>query len=192
LRDELFAIPGLRWILCGSTGIVRTLASTPRLQGYLHDPVEIGDVDHSVSGSILNSRVEAYRIRGDAYLPLIPPDFALLYGVLRGNIRDSLSEADNFCNWVADQGIESTDDSAKHQQFRVWLNQACGLRFEAARPILSSRPWQLFDDIVAGGGQCSPGAFKEFGFETPQAMRSQGRCCTKASEGGPTAVRLGP
>jgi hypothetical protein len=149
------------------------LASTPRLHGYLHTPIEIGDVDHGISGSILRSRAEAYKIRDDAYLPLSPSDFALLYSVLKGNIRDSLSEADNFCNWVADQGEEFTDEKARHQQFDVWLRQECGERLHAAESIMSARPWQLFDDIIISGGQCSPGAYKDFGFETPQAMRFQ-------------------
>ena len=173
LRDEILNIPGLRWIICGSTGIVRTLASTPRLHGYLHAPIEIGDVDHGISGSILHSRAEAYKIRDDAYLPLRASDFALLYSVLKGNIRDSLSEADNFCNWVADQGEEYIEDKARHGQFKSWLAQECGERLEAAESIMSARPWQLFDEIIKCGGQCSPGAYKDFGFETPQAMRFQ-------------------
>ncbi|MFO0953720.1 MAG: hypothetical protein U0835_21705 [Isosphaeraceae bacterium] len=173
LRDELFTIPGLRWILCGSMGIVRTLASTPRLQGYLHDPVEIGDIDQRESGEILKSRIETYKINDTFYLPMIPSDFAKLYSVLRGNIRDTLSEADNFCNWVADQGRDTHRDEEKHEQFNQWLTWSCGQRFEAARPLLSARPWQLFDDIINSDGQCSPGDFKGFKFETQQAMRSQ-------------------
>jgi hypothetical protein len=173
LRDEILNMQGLRWIICGSTGIVRTLASTPRLHGYLHAPIEIGDIDHNISGSILRSRAEAYRIRDDAYLPLTPSDFASLYSVLKGNIRDSLSEADNFCNWVADEGVEYIDEKARHEQFNVWLHRECSERLSAAESVMSARPWQLFDDIINSGGQCSPGAFKDFGFETPQAMRFQ-------------------
>ncbi len=173
LRDEILNVPGLRWILCGSTGIVRTLASTPRLQGYLHTPIEVGDVDLSVSGSILNSRVEAYRFDTSAYMPLTSADFSTLFGVLRGNIRDSLSSADDYCNWVADQGYEYSDFRDMQEQFLKWLEQECSRRLEAARPILAGRSWRLFDDIVATGGQCSPGAFKDYSFTTSQGMRSQ-------------------
>src|SRR5262249_6905729 len=112
LRDEILTVRGLRWIICGSTGIVRTLASTPRLQGYLHVPIEIGDVDHNLSGEILQSRIDAYRIRDDAYLPMTSRDFTSLYGALRGNLRDTLSAADDYCNWVADEGMEYNDTEA--------------------------------------------------------------------------------
>jgi DNA-binding MarR family transcriptional regulator len=173
LRDEILTVPGLRWILCGSLGIVRSLASTPRLNGYLHTPIEIGDIEESVAGSILESRVETFKNGDKPYLPMIASDFTLLYQILRGNIRDTLSEADNFCNWVADGELEHNEDSKKHEQFMQWLKQACSDRLEAARPYVSARPWKLFSEISKNNGQCSPGAFTDFGFATQQAMRSQ-------------------
>jgi hypothetical protein len=173
LRDEVLTVPGLRWILCGSLGIVRSLASTPRLNGYLHSPIEIGDIEDSVAASILESRVDAFKNDNNPYLPLISSDFTSLYQILRGNIRDTLSEADNFCNWVADGEVEYIEDDKKHNQFIEWLKQACSDRLEAARPYVSPRPWRLFKDIAASTGQCSPGAFTEFGFVTQQAMRAQ-------------------
>lgn len=33
MRDEVLGLPGLRWVLCGSRGIVRTAASSARLEG---------------------------------------------------------------------------------------------------------------------------------------------------------------
>lgn len=173
LRDEVLTIEGLRWILCGSMGIVRTIAATPRMQGYLHNPIEIGDVSNEFTGQILDSRVDVYKATSSPYLPLLAPDFSVLYGALHGNIRDTLSAADDFCNWVADEGIEVTDDAAISLQFQTWLVEECTRRLETARAIVSARPWKLFQAIVDSGGQCSPGAFKDFGFATPQAMRSQ-------------------
>jgi len=188
IRDDILTLPGLRWILCGSLGIVRTLASTPRLNGYLHDPIEIGDVDANVAGEILESRVEAFKNGDDAYLPLTTRDFETIYHILRGNIRDSLSESDNFCHWIADKDAKVAGDSGggdtswevnpvgddkKHERFLEWLKLSCTQRLEAARPYVSRRSWKLFSDISQNSGQCSPGAFTDFDFQTPQAMRSQ-------------------
>ena len=143
------------------------------MQGYLHTPIEVGDVGEGFSGEILKSRVEVYRSVGNPYLPLLPEDFSHLYAVLHGNIRDTLSAADDFCNWVSDEGIEHTDSGLIREQFNEWLKRECLQRLTAAQVIISNRPWKLFHDIVDSGGQCSPGAFKDFGFDTSQGMRSQ-------------------
>lgn len=41
LRDDLFAKHGLRWVVCGARGIVRSVAGSARLQGRLQEPIEI-------------------------------------------------------------------------------------------------------------------------------------------------------
>lgn len=74
LRDKLFTIPGLRWVLSGSAGIVRGVASTARLSGYLYDPVEIGNLEDSLAQSILSRRVKFFRVNGEAGLPISGED----------------------------------------------------------------------------------------------------------------------
>lgn len=44
LRDEVLGLPGLRWVLCGSRGIVLTAASSPRLEGRLSEPMVVGSL----------------------------------------------------------------------------------------------------------------------------------------------------
>src|SRR5690606_25639375 len=39
LRDELFNTHGIRWVLCGSLGIIYGVVSSPRLEGYMHTPI---------------------------------------------------------------------------------------------------------------------------------------------------------
>ena len=41
LRDTLFTICGIRWVLCGAHGIIHSVVASPRLVGYLGEPVSI-------------------------------------------------------------------------------------------------------------------------------------------------------
>jgi hypothetical protein len=188
LRDELLNLPGLRWILCGATGIVRGIASTPRMNGYLHAPIEVGDVNHEVAGEILAARTKVYAIDADhSYLPITPVEFAELYGVLHGNIRDTLSAADDFCVWFWEKHKRINDRNKCRDIFIDWVRNECQSRLEAADRLVTKRPWKLFDDIITAGGLCSPGDHQAFGFRTPQAMRS--RVITLESSGLIQSVR---
>ena len=60
LRDELFNTPGLRWVLCGSLGIIFGVVSSPRLDGYLHKPIEVGEIGGEHTSELLASRMEGY------------------------------------------------------------------------------------------------------------------------------------
>lgn len=113
LRDELFAINGLRWVLCGSLGIIFGVVSSPRLEGYLHNPVEVGEIGEDHAKEILSSRIEAYKAVDEYYLPLTPEAFEKLYRILRGNIRSVLGRADNYCQWVADHSKPGSDEEKK-------------------------------------------------------------------------------
>lgn len=172
LRDRLLAVAGLRWVLSGATGIVRGIGSTPRMSGYLHDPVEVGDISPDLSGNILRRRRELYAVNDRAALPLRACDFQVLYKVLAGNVRDSLSEADNYCTNVAMDKSWVPGDSDEGAMFRTWLKRQCTKQLGAADRLVTDRPWELFDAIVKTGGQCAPGDFSGFGFESQQAMRS--------------------
>lgn len=88
LRDELFNIPGLRWVLCGSLGIIFGVVSSPRLDGYLHKPIEVGEIGEGHVSELLQSRVSGYA-KDDItpYLPLTYNSFEKLYVTLRGNLR---------------------------------------------------------------------------------------------------------
>ncbi len=114
LRDELFLARGLKWIFCGSLGIVRGLATSPRLDGFLHIPIEVGEIGQTYAKDILASRIKAYAKNvNDAYLPLVNDDFVRLYNIMRGNTRSILSYADNYCYWVSDRELPNNDSEKK-------------------------------------------------------------------------------
>jgi hypothetical protein len=172
LRDRLLSAEGLRWVLSGAAGIVRGIGSTPRLSGYLHDPVDIGEIAAGLAAEILQRRQTAFAVNVGATLPISPQDFQTLFDILAGNIRDALSEADNFCTAIFAKGDWKAGSSPDAAAFKEWLRAQAGRRQEAAERVVTERPWKLFDDVILSGGQCAPGDFANFEFETPQAMRS--------------------
>lgn len=172
LRDRVLNVEGLRWVLAGSTGIIFGLCATPRMSGYLHNAVHVQDVSASLAGDILRRRREVYAVNDFARLPLHVSDFELLFRILASNVRDTLSEADNFCTEMALSSSWTPQDGEDRDRFKDWLRSQCMKRLSAAEQFLSAKPWEVFAKMVEMGGTCAPGDFQSFGFETQQAMRS--------------------
>lgn len=172
LRDPILTVPGLRWVLCGSSGIVRSVVSSPRLEGVLHAPVDVGGITDSYAGAVLTSRVKAFSHKTkQGYLPIVEEDFQSLYDCLHGNLRNALSKADDFCMWSAEQGSLPQDKDSKRAAFERWFLDECERAMVAADQEIGDRAWKTFDTAVERGGSFSPGDFDEFGFETIQALR---------------------
>lgn len=170
LRDELFNINGLRWVLCGSLGIIYGVVSSPRLEGYLHNPVEIGEIGQAHSREILQSRVDSYAVnKEEYYLPITPEAFEKLYIILRGNIRSVLAQADNFCQWIADRKKPATSEE-KNFTFESWLNEQSASSYEAARQTLRPKAMEVFEKACEKV-VFSPSDFEEFGFNSIPAFR---------------------
>jgi hypothetical protein len=171
LRDELFNVVGLRWVLCGALGIVYGVVASPRLEGYLHKPIEISEIEDRHAAEILTTRIEAFGQAGvTPYLPLLDTDFGNLYGILRGNLRSVLSYADDYCQWVADR-VPPTDDVGKNAAFQTWLEEQAKAAHDAVRQELRPRAIEVFGKAVALGGIFSPSDFLEFGFNSIPAFR---------------------
>lgn len=173
LRDELLTVPGLRWILCGALGIVLGTASSPRLEGFLHTPIEIGGVDEVLATEILRSRIETFALDGrQPYMPLLPRDFENLYDILNRNLRSVLGRADNYCQWIADQDLP-TDDNQKHTLFQQWLTAESDNAYKSVLSQLRPRAWEVFKDAVKLNGVFSPSDYEDFNYKSIPAMRPQ-------------------
>ncbi|MCP9850919.1 hypothetical protein [Cyanobium sp. Morenito 9A2] len=172
LRDRLLVLPGLRWVLCGALGIVLGTVSSPRLEGFLHAPIEVGGVDDALSAQIYHSRLTAYAgSEGkDLYMPLCLEDFETLYIILHRNLRSTLGRADNFCQWVAEHRIPQTLDE-KRRVFSEWLNAEALAALTAAESVLKPRAWEVFSVAIDLGGVFSPSDFQEFNFNSSMALR---------------------
>lgn len=173
LRDELFNIAGLRWVLCGALGIVFGVVSSPRLEGMLHSPIEIGEIEENLASSILTSRVEAYSQSDSfsAYLPLRPADFERLYAILNGNLRSVLSHADRYCVWVYGQ-VEPQTDEDKAALFETWLSLHSKEALSATRQGVGRKAMEIFE-VACKLGNFSPSDFEAFGYTSLQALRPQ-------------------
>lgn len=171
LRDELLTLPGIRWVLCGSLGIVHGVVSSPRLEGYLHPPIELDEVGSDQAAQILDSRLGAYSHEAlTPYLPLTVNGFEQLYSVLRGNLRSVLSYADNYCQWIADNGSPDNDPE-KDSSFLKWLNIQARANHDAVRQQLRPRPMEVYK-IASELQIFSPSDYEIFGFNSIQAMRT--------------------
>jgi hypothetical protein len=173
LRDLLFNFPGIRWVLCGALGIVKSLAATPRLEGLLHDPIEIYGIEQQHAAKIFNTRIEYSKEREDYFMPLTPDSFEILFDVLNQNIRNTLAECDQFCMYVYDNelSLESQDD--KETKFISWLDEKSTSNYESVKNQLKPRAIKLFKDIISHGDSFSPSDYSTFGFNSIPAMRPQ-------------------
>ena len=169
LRDELFNIPGLRWVLCGSLGIIHGVVSSPRLEGYLHNPIEIGEIGKKHAREILQSRISSYTNGNEYYLPLTENSFEILYRVLRGNIRSVLAHSDNYCLWASDRALPKSNDD-KDLLFTTWLNDQAQSSFDSAKRSLRPRALKVFEAAVERV-VFSPSDFEAFGFNSIPAFR---------------------
>ena len=171
LRDELFNVQGLRWVLCGALGIVRGVTSSPRLDGMMFEPIDVKKIPDESVGEIYSSRVLAFRETDKPYLPLHKDDFSRLYGILFGNIRALLGHTDEFCQYVSEHGLQPESDEDKIKLFQEWLAEKCHSAYESARGTVGSRAWEVFNDAVVLDGLFAPSDFEHFRFNSAQAFR---------------------
>lgn len=172
LRDELFAVPGFRWVLCGAGGIIQSVVSSPRLEGVLFAPVEVGGIADAQIEEVYTSRIEAFeRFPGSGYLPLTSTAFELLYEALNRNLRNLLSHADDFCLWVIDQDSHPETDGEKDDTFYRWFDPLTERLAKAVESELRPRAWQIFDRAIEIGGQFSPSDFEKFDCASIPALR---------------------
>jgi hypothetical protein len=170
LRDPLLSLPGIRWVLCGALGIVHGVASSPRLDGYLHRPIEVDDLSHDLAEDIFNTRVTAMRLRANARLPLDATHFAALFDLFRGNLRSAMAACDEFCGWVAEEhdDVGLFDDDL----FREWLKTEMHNAYEAEYAEIRPMAFAVFG-IACEFEIFSPSDCEEFGYKTPNALRPQ-------------------
>ncbi|MCW0392315.1 winged helix DNA-binding protein [Xanthomonas sacchari] len=171
LRDPLFGIPGVRWVFCGANGIARSVASSPRLEGYLHAPISVSSLNEASAREIFESRLDGYArwdIQGVPYLPLHSDSFVKLFDILGKNTRSALRYADTYC--LAMAGRAKFSDYEKIREFEDWLSIESQNAYEDCDTQVGGRAWKLFDQACAEVPEFGPGDFLNFGFQSSQAM----------------------
>lgn len=170
LRDSLFNIPGLKWVLCGARGIVRSAAASPRLNGILGDPMELGPIATSEVPEVVGRRIDCYAMREDFFLPVDDNGFKFIYELLNHNLRDALKQCEAFSFWLDEKGHTPVSPEARFRFLVGWLAEQAEKFYNAARNV-KPRAWTVFDKLIEMEGSCSPGDHETFGFKTPMAMR---------------------
>jgi hypothetical protein len=170
LRDSLLNRPGLRWVLCGARGIVRSAASSARLNGVLAEPINLGPVSDDDIAEVVRRRIDAYALGENAYVPVDAEGFRHIYRILNRNLRDALKYCEDFAFWLDDQGEQPEVPEDRFKYLEIWLTEQADESM-AATTSVKRRAWTVFDDLVAYGGTCSPSDHSDFGFNSPMAMR---------------------
>lgn len=171
LRDELFNVQGLRWVLCGALGIVRGVTSSPRLDGMMFEPIDVKKIPEESVMQIYSSRVETFKEVDTPYLPIVSGSFLRLYRILLGNIRALLGHTDEYCQHVGEQDLHPESDADKQELFESWLYEKCRSAHDAAQATVGDRAWEVFTDAVVLDGLFAPSDFEHFRFNTSQAFR---------------------
>ena len=171
IRDSVLNLPGLRWVLCGARGIVRSAAASPRLSGLLAEPMELGPIPDDAIGDVVDRRIEVYGHRSEPFVPVDGYGFLHIYHVLHRNLRDAFQYAERFAVWLDANDHLPSSGQDRFELLEVWLAEQAERSAEAASAV-TEKGWQVFDHLrIEFEGACSPGDFASFGFSKPQAMR---------------------
>lgn len=172
LRDTVLSMPGTRWILCGARGIARSVASSTRLEGVLNEPIDVDPLPDAFVPALIERRIEAFKARPDAIAPVDPDGFRFLYDLLHSNLRNALRYSEDFAIWL--HGSSTGTDSAQLRlsSLKSWASELAK-RHLADTKSVGPRAWEVFDDLVALGGSCSPSDHAKFRYDTQMAMRPQ-------------------
>jgi DNA-binding MarR family transcriptional regulator len=169
LRDELFSRHGIKWVVCGARGIVRSVAASPRLHGRLAEPLEISPLDANSIQDLISSRVNEYSLRSGSIPPVGAASLTYVFEILNKNLRDALKFAGDFSLWTVDNGSYTPNEAELDRLFEIWLAEQSD-RYSSAINV-PQRAWQLLDEFCKRGGAVSPSDYEEFGFNSPQNMR---------------------
>lgn len=168
MRDSTLAIPGVRWVLCGSNGIVRSAVGSQRLTGRIADPIRLEPLQVTDVPVVIQRRIEQYKLHDGAEAPVEPAGFEYLYSIMNSNLRIALKHAEEFTRWY-DRNARGSDAATRRALMEVWLTEQADQY--ANDTSVTPRQWGLFDDLASFGGRCSPSEYEKFGFASNPAMR---------------------
>ncbi|MFE9632884.1 ATP-binding protein [Streptomyces sp. NPDC006463] len=172
IRDTILAEPGLRWVICGARGVVRTAAASPRLQGRLCHPLEVEPLSMGDAIGALEARIDEFSTGGAP--PVGPIGFQYLYEILKCNLRNTLQKCEDFSFWLHDEGVIGAGEMEHVALMQSWMTL---LSDEYANnPNISPHGWKLLDDMVGNEGSCDFGDYELFGFSGPDEMK---RCAAE-------------
>ncbi|PZW95272.1 hypothetical protein DFS28_10782 [Pseudomonas sp. 478] len=170
IRDEVLGVRGLRWVLCGARGITRSVASSPRLQGVLAEPILIDPIKEEFIEELITERLNVFKIVDDATIPVGPRGFAHLYAIGGRNLRNAMKYSEDFCIWAVEKEHIDKDADGLYALIEAWMAELAE-QYNHDTTGVGGRAWGVFEKLATLGGSISPSQYEEFGFESNQAMR---------------------
>lgn len=171
LRDRVFTLQGLRWVLCGSRGIV-SRARSGRLSGFFSVPTTIHPLPYDACIDLVRTRIEEFG-NDDAYPPVTPSGFEYLYRALHLNLRDALAYAQQFAAWLYAEYVLHDADLPSDDDLKLllegWIADLADRAFAETKGV-QRRVWQFFDQVAAGSGVARAADWEDFKFTTQQQM----------------------
>lgn len=169
LRDKVFDIPQVRWVLSGSRGIV-SRAKSEKLSGVMLDPMILKPIDDAAASEAITRRIKEYGT-DYAVAPVSPASFDFLYQTFNSNLREALARAGAFSRWFHDHYLENHDEVIPDEPERdalveSWLMDIAELGNENARSV-RPRHWTFFEEVCANGGRAGSSEFKKYDFNAP-------------------------
>lgn len=173
LRDRVFNLPNVRWVLTGSRGIV-SRARTERLSGIFQAPMRLKPLEDASTVEAIQRRITVFG--SDASRPPVTPNgFTFLYAALNSNLREALSTSQEFSQWVHQEyvvkGAEVPDSSELDLLLEVWLFERANSAYEDASRV-QPRNWRFFSDLCDAGGRANASEWLSFDFTTQQQYGS--------------------
>lgn len=169
MRDGVLAAPGIRWVLCGARGIMRTSAASQRLEGRLREPMDLAALPDVDVAEVMRRRIEVFGVGDRVVAPVGPKGFTYVYELLNRNLRNALKYCEDFAFWLYENEPDVTDEDEIFNFFEVWLTSQADAANSAT--TLTPKAWEVFDGIVSRGGSISPSDHPKFGFKDMATMR---------------------
>ena len=165
MRDTLFNMPGLLWILCGTPVVTKGALASKRLAGYLGE-LPINPVDENIAPELVQRRIEYYGI-ANADPPVDKELFQFIYKiVVNSQLRIALKICEDFSEHLFNNSKCQLED--RKAELKLWLSQ------KASRlPGLSNvtdDSWHFFDYIVALGGSFSSNDYALYKLSTSEEV----------------------
>jgi hypothetical protein len=169
LRDKVFDLPQVRWVISGSRGII-SRAKSEKLSGVMLDPMILKPIGDTAAADAITRRIQEYGTEY-AVAPVSPDAFDFLYQTFNRNLREALARAGAFSRWFHDHYVEHVDETIPDVPDRdalveSWLMDIAELGNEDAKSV-RPRHWTFFEQICANGGRAGSSEFETYGFNAP-------------------------
>lgn len=148
LRDRLFKRHGLRWIISGAEGTVRTALSTPKMSGVFPEPIDIAPLPHDLVPEVIARREEAFRARSDAKLPVSPVAFEDTYVATGRNLRTALGLAERFSLRTEPSELAWMSSAQRDARFWDWQVREGKKALEQVASRVTAVGWKVLGTLV--------------------------------------------